>query len=141
MAVNAISTTNASTYTTGSDRIPKKTLGQEEFFKLLSTQLASQDPLKPMEDTDFIAQMSNFSSLEMMGQLNKNFTNFTSQQDFMAAQNMLGRNVTVFKSGTEQVSGVATAIHDDDGKTLITVDGTDYPITSVLRVEVALSSE
>ncbi len=137
MAVDALSSASTSNYTPGATRIPKKTLGQEEFFKLLSVQLSSQDPMKPMEDTAFISQMSSFSSLEMMGQMNKNFATFTGQQDFMAAQNMLGKNVTVYKSGTEQVSGLATAIHDDNGETRITVDGLDYPISSVLRVEMA----
>ena len=50
---------------TGKIETQQKTLGQAEFFKLLTTQLASQDPLKPMDDTAFIAQMANFSELEM----------------------------------------------------------------------------
>lgn len=140
MSISAVSTAlSESTYSAGSERVPKKTLGQEEFFKLLSVQLASQDPMKPMADTDFIAQMSNFSSLEMMGQMNKNFASFTSQQDFLGVQNMLGRNVTVQKTNGEQVTGLATAVHSDpDSKdTMITIDGEDYPVTSVKRVEVA----
>jgi flagellar basal-body rod modification protein FlgD len=138
MSIAAVGTSSdPNALATGSSRIPKKTLGQEEFFKLLSVQLSSQDPMKPMEDTAFIAQMSNFSSLEMMGQLNKNFTTFTDQQSFLSAQSMLGRNVTVQKSGTETISGLATGIFDRDGQTIISVGGADYPVSSVLRVEVA----
>ena len=39
----------------------------------LVTQLQNQDPLSPMEDTDFIAQMAQFSALEEMSALNKSF--------------------------------------------------------------------
>ncbi|SHJ91695.1 flagellar hook-length control protein FliK [Paramaledivibacter caminithermalis] len=42
------------------------------FLKLLITQLSNQDPLNPIEDREFIAQMAQFSSLEQMQQMNKN---------------------------------------------------------------------
>jgi flagellar basal-body rod modification protein FlgD len=58
------STTKTSTSTTG----PKE-LGQDEFLKLLVTQLQYQDPLKPLENQDFIAQTAQFSQLNQMTDL------------------------------------------------------------------------
>ena len=47
---------------------------RDAFLQLLITQLRYQDPLSPMENEAFLAQLAQFSSLEQMQQLNANFT-------------------------------------------------------------------
>ncbi len=119
---------------TGAERTKQKTLGQAEFFKLLTTQLANQNPLKPMDDTAFIAQMASFSELEMMARLNDNFTRFTSMQQFQASQGYIGKKVTL-QVGDQEISGLATGIEQDEGTTRVFVDGTGYNIDLVYKVE------
>ncbi|HSH50732.1 MAG TPA: flagellar hook capping FlgD N-terminal domain-containing protein [Bacteroidales bacterium] len=48
-------------------------LDKDAFLRLLTTQLSNQDPLNPIEDREFIAQLAQFTSLEQMQNLNKNF--------------------------------------------------------------------
>jgi flagellar basal-body rod modification protein FlgD len=136
-ATSSISAATAAPYMPGSERVPQKQLGQHEFFKLLAVQLASQDPLKPMEDTDFIAQMSSFSSLEMTNSLVAAFDRFNTGQEFASAQALLGRNVTLSETDNKEVTGVVSAVFKDGSDTMITVGGTDYEVSSVRRVEMA----
>ena len=48
----------------------KKDLGKDDFMTLMIMQFQNQDPLEPMEDTEFLAQMAQFSSLEQMQNMN-----------------------------------------------------------------------
>lgn len=58
----------------GKDNTYKNQLDKDAFLKLLTTQLKYQDPLSPMEDKEFITQMSSFNALEQMQAVNKNLT-------------------------------------------------------------------
>jgi len=63
------SSLGASPSLAGSPPVGTSELGQDAFLQLLVTQLQSQDPLKPMEDTAFIAQLAQFASLEKLTQM------------------------------------------------------------------------
>ena len=72
-------------------------LGKEQFLQLLVTQLQNQDPLNPMEDQEFIAQMAQFSSLEQLMNLNvsmQGLTDATNNQQMFSATNYIGKNST-----------------------------------------------
>ena len=116
----------------------KKALGSEDFLKLLTVQLQNQDPLEPMKDTDFIAQMANFSSLEQMRELSKSFRDFSEEQQRVAAQAYLGKEVTLLPAGGAETSGTVSAIiRADDGSLSVTVNGEDYRVSDIRRVALA----
>ena len=72
-------------------------LGKEAFLKLLVTQLQNQDPLNPLDDKEFIAQLAQFSSLEQMTNISNGITALTektTQQDMLSAVNYIGKEVT-----------------------------------------------
>ena len=95
-------------------------------MKLLTTQLTAQDPMNPMKDTEFIAQMANFSSLEQMRGLSKSFDSFASEQKLTSAPSYLGRQVTVLDAVKGQISGVVDAITLKDGVPAVVIGGKSY---------------
>jgi flagellar basal-body rod modification protein FlgD len=73
-------------------------LGKDDFLKLLIAQMQHQDPLKPMDDTAFVAQLAQFSSLEQQANTNKLLELVAQQQQGLANNtivDMVGKNVTV----------------------------------------------
>jgi flagellar basal-body rod modification protein FlgD len=84
----------------------KKSLGVDDFLKLLSVQFTSQDPLKPMEDTQFISQMASFTSLEQMQTLSQDFAAFSKSQSVSTASSYLGKQVTVTDSSARDRSSL-----------------------------------
>ncbi|WP_141431174.1 flagellar hook assembly protein FlgD [Bacillus sp. 03113] len=72
-------------------------LGKDDFLKILMTQLQNQDPLNPMEDKDFVAQMASFSTLEQITNMGKSFSEFVQtekQTNLFTYSELLGKNVT-----------------------------------------------
>ena len=65
---------------TGSTTSPiaRQTLGSDAFLKLLVIKLQNQDPTNPQSDTDFIAQLATFSSLEQLTSINKAITTLSN---------------------------------------------------------------
>lgn len=73
-------------------------LGQSAFLQLMITQLENQDPLSPQENSDFIAQLAQFSSVESLDRLNNNFDTFTNSfvsNQALQASTLVGREVMV----------------------------------------------
>lgn len=80
-------------------------LGKDDFLKLLMTQMTHQDPTEPMDNSQFIAQMAQFSSLEQMYNVSNGFTKMAQMMQSNEAASTLGKVVDLDVEG-EKVSGV-----------------------------------
>ncbi len=101
-----VDTINKQTFPEG--RKPKQELGKDDFLQLLVAQLTHQDPTSPLEDTQFVAQMAQFTSLEQLTNMNKSFEALNKVVGDSSAVNVVGKRVDVDQSGS-MVSGTITA--------------------------------
>jgi flagellar basal-body rod modification protein FlgD len=109
-------------------------LDQDDFLKLLVTQLSSQDPMNPMKDTEFVAQMASFTSLEQTKALQAEIKLLREDQQLLRAAGLLGQTVTVQNPNTTTVRGVVSAVQVEEGTPKLVVNGLGYDISSVLDV-------
>lgn len=98
-------------------------LSMEDLLKLLMTELSYQDPLKPVENKEFLAQMAQFSSLDTTRQLNDNIQRMLSLQSLNQSVGLLGKTVDASTS-TGTVSGQVTALQLASGEPQITLTTT-----------------
>ncbi|MEO2026989.1 MAG: flagellar hook capping FlgD N-terminal domain-containing protein [Fuerstiella sp.] len=115
-------------------------LGTDQFLNLFVTQLQYQDPLSPMDQTDSLAQLAQFSQLESSNNLNSKFDQLLDleiqshgNQLATVGAGMLGREVSF---GNSQ-SGVADGVSRVDGQILVSVGGQLIPISDVNGIAVA----
>ncbi|MGM8211750.1 flagellar hook assembly protein FlgD [Virgibacillus sp. W0430] len=125
-------------------RTPSPNLGKDEFMKILMTQLQNQDPLNPMEDRDFVAQMANFSSLEQMMNMSKSIDTLVQSQlisPVIQYSHMIGKEVSyqTFDEDTGQKKEIVTsnviAVSQKDGWAIFELEnGEKIYADSVLQV-------
>ena len=111
-------------------------LGKNEFLKLLTTQLQNQDPTQPMDNTAFVAQLAQFSSLEQMNNVNDTLTKLLTAQGTSlqtTTANMVGKTavfntdqvpltagtpVTISANLSQIATNMNLIIQDSDGNTV-----------------------
>lgn len=107
MAVNSVSTSTLSSEQLASaSRAVSNELDKDAFLKLLIAELSNQDPLNPMDDREFIAQMAQFSTLEQMTNMTKALEGMSSMEQYSAV-NYVGKKI-VFNQ--EDSAGTVTPV-------------------------------
>ena len=87
-------------------------IGMQDFMKIMLTQLTIQDPLKPMDSQEFMAQMAQFTSLEQMQQINDKMSALLTTQASLQSVGLIGRTVDIWTDSgtiTGQVSALSLA--------------------------------
>ncbi len=100
-------------------------LGQDAFLKLLTTQLQNQDPLHPMDDTQSVAQLAQFSSVQATTELKDAFASFQSNFSVMQSAGLLGKTVSAQSAdaggNVSSVTGTVKTISVINGTPMITL--------------------
>lgn len=118
-------------------------LDKNAFMKLLVSQLQNQDPMSPVANEDFVAQLATFSSLEQLEGLNQNMVASIALNQSNAVLSQLtqssaliGKSVTWqdYLTGAEH-SGTVESVKIMDGLAVLRIDGEDVPLASVTEVQ------
>jgi len=114
------------TNTTGNANLQAAGISQQDFLQILLTQLTEQDPLKPMDNTAFVAQLAQFSQLEQTQQLSDTVTNSLATQTASQSVNLLGKTVTVASASSTGASttGQVTSVSFSGNAPTLTVTPT-----------------
>lgn len=110
---------------------PGGQMGKDQFLTLLITQLQSQDPLKPMDNTEMIAQLAQFSALEQMQNLNSKVLDFHRDMALGFGYQSEGGQVRLALTDGSQVSGSLNSVQWLDGKMIIDVGGQTYSMDKI----------
>ena len=116
------------------ERLPIQTLGQDDFLKLLVTQMTSQDPLNPQKDTEFIAQMAQLSALEQSKAMQSDMAKLRADQQVLQATALLGQTVRLEVGDGATVQGVVNGVQIVAGTPKLMVGGTAYDLSQVIMV-------
>lgn len=152
MAVNANYTfvpfiKNDTGHTTKGQEKDGSTLGKDDFLKLMITQLRYQNPLEPMDNTQYISQMASFSALEQMQNLNTSFEKmsalltdyFIPQLQWQQSAQVLGKEVTYLNPSKEEgapdfLTGRVESVLARDGQIYFIINDTEISMDSVTQI-------
>lgn len=128
MAVESIGTVA----TDGATQLRRVGLEQEDFLRILLAQLSFQDPMKPMDNQEFIAQMAQFTALEQTRQSNDKIDALLTLQSADQSVSLLGRTVEARTAAGSQL-GEVTTVRFEQGSPLLTVRIEDDEFITDLR--------
>lgn len=119
--------------------VPGGALNENSFLQLLATQMKYQDPMAPQDNTAFIAQLAQFTSLEQMTNVAtssqsilQSIQSLQSMMQMEFAHQLIGANVTVGDGSGSNVTGTVSAISFNGGNAQLMINGTSYPLASVV---------
>lgn len=109
-------------------------LGKDDFLRLLIAQLRHQDPLQPVNDREFVAQLAQFSALEQMHNVASAVLELARRQEAAAAFGLVGRRVRVEAEDGTVVEGVVSGVRRQDGSFLLVVGDRTFRLDQLVEV-------
>mgnify|MGYP005842153205 CR=1 FL=1 len=135
MSVGAVQNTSGSGQEQATRTRGPQELGKQEFLMLLVAQLRNQDPLNPIKDREFIAQLAQLNALEQMQQVNETLSAMAELTTLGQVASFIGKQVSGLEKGTGAlVEGVVSRITVIDGNVLLEVGGKQVEVRDVVSI-------
>ena len=119
--------------------VPNDHMGKDAFLKLLVAQLKYQNPLSPMDGTQFISQTAQLTMTEKLEELSKLSETTVLDANRRTASELVGKTIS-YDNGTNVVDGVVTSARMNGGNPILMIGRTEVPLGSVLEVRAALGA-
>ena len=111
----------------------KKEANKDQFLKLLTVQLSHQDPLAPMKNTEFIAQMAQFTALEQMKNMNQAMDMLRSDFNKMQVSEMLSKKINYYDVTSETVQqGIVERVNLKENT--VSVEGNEVDVSDIHNI-------
>jgi|GEM_PF-886479 len=133
MTIDSLSLYSAGAANTGTSKTAGKSeLGMDDFIKLMVAQMSNQDMNNPMDNTQFLTQMAQFSMIQAISDMQN--TSLTSY-----SVGLVGKEVTVATTNIDgtlnSVTGLVEEVHLFNGKAKVVVEGAQYDLSSIMIVK------
>ncbi|MET0534969.1 MAG: flagellar hook capping FlgD N-terminal domain-containing protein [Steroidobacter sp.] len=106
-------------------------LDLNQLLAVLLTELTHQDPFKPVENKDFMAQIAQFASLDTQQQLNQNILQMLTLQALTQSVGLVGKNVSAITSAGVTINGKVVAVTLTDGVPRMTIESNGEPVPNI----------
>ncbi|HOQ31215.1 MAG TPA: flagellar hook capping FlgD N-terminal domain-containing protein [Candidatus Hydrogenedens sp.] len=131
---------------TGTTRTPSREISSDTFLKLLVMQMQYQDPLEPVQNTEMLAQLAQFSALEQSVKTNTNIASLQQEiqtlsqnvqlMSMSASQQMIGRYIEGSSTEGTSIKGKVDGVSIENGVVLFNVGSNKVPINQVQSVRI-----
>ncbi|RVD17914.1 flagellar hook assembly protein FlgD [Mesorhizobium sp. M4B.F.Ca.ET.017.02.2.1] len=113
----------------------KTAVDYQSFLKLLIAEMKNQDPTKPMDSTQYVAQLATFSQVEQSVQTNTKLDQIMQSSALSQADALIGRSIT---SADGKTTGTVASVRlASSGLIAVLQNGTEVPVTAGVSVKAA----
>jgi flagellar basal-body rod modification protein FlgD len=109
-------------------------MGKDDFMQLLVAQLKNQDPMKPMDDKEFVTQLAQFSALEASQKMTETIEALSASEMIVQAATLIGKQATAKLPTGETVTGVISQVKIQDGKPIAVINGKDVDTSLITQI-------
>jgi flagellar basal-body rod modification protein FlgD len=140
--IGTSSSDSISTIARNNQGVGQTDLGRDEFLDLFVAQLQNQDPLDPVKNEDFVAQLASISSVEQLESLNSNVVasialnqNNALLSQLTSSSSLIGKTVNFVDQSTGlQSNGTVDGVKIENGVAVLNIGGRDIPLGSVTEI-------